>query len=212
MYHPKWFKSAPAYYPDKKLRFTDEGKNMTFKKCLPFVDALNAGYIIELRKDIIVQENSIGNNNNFDIAWNADEQVIKIHNSNTKLIDPPDSYHSQVITYLWNYITKTPKGYSCLFTEPLAYPNSVLKAIPAIVDTDAKVLNFHLSMWLKKGFTGIIKKGTPIAQIIPFKRDNWSMSSSFLQDGEYEVEVETGFNATMNNYYRNTSWSRKKYK
>ena len=38
------------------------------------------------------------------------------------------------------------------------------------------------------------------------------MSSSFLQDGEYEVEVETGFNATMNNYYRNTSWSRKKYK
>ena len=50
LYHPKWFKSAPAYYPDKKLRFTDEGKNMTFKKCLPFVDALNAGYIIELRK------------------------------------------------------------------------------------------------------------------------------------------------------------------
>ena len=38
------------------------------------------------------------------------------------------------------------------------------------------------------------------------------MSSSFLEDGEYDIQVETGFNATMNNYYRNNSWSRKRFK
>ena len=41
--------------------------------------------------------------------------------------------------------------------------------IPAIVDTDKEVLNFHFPMWLKEEFTGIITKGTPLAQIIPFK-------------------------------------------
>ena len=48
--------------------------------------------------------------------------------------------------------------------------------------TDKEVLNFHLPMWLKKDFIGIIKKGTPIAQIIPFKRDNWT-ANKFSQRG-----------------------------
>lgn len=210
--HPDWYKNTPSFYPENKLRFNDEGKNMTFKKCLPFIDSLNAGYVIELRKDILIQENSNDDSNHFDITWNADEQLIKIHNSNTKLIDPPENYHRQVVTYQWNYITQTPKGYSCLFTEPLAYQNSVFKAIPAIVDTDKEVLNFHLSMWLKKDFTGIIPKGTPIAQIIPFKRDDWKMESSYLGEGEYDIKVETGFNASIINHYKKTSWTRKRYK
>ena len=42
MYKPTWYSMSPVYMsdgtPDKKLKMTDEGKNMTFKKCLPFID------------------------------------------------------------------------------------------------------------------------------------------------------------------------------
>ena len=84
--------------------------------------------------------------------------------------------------------------------------------IPAIVDTDKEVLNFHFPMWLKKNFTGIITKGTPLAQIIPFKRESWTMKTEYLADGELDVLAENGFNATMQNHYRDTSWTKKKFK
>lgn len=212
LYKPKWYSESPVYSPGNELRFTDEGKNMTFKKCLPFIDGLKAGYILELRKDIIVQDNDDNDTNNFDISWNSDELVIGIHNSNTQLINPPDGYHSQVVTYIWNYIVKTPKGYSTIFCEPYGFQNDVFKAIPAIVDTDGKALNFHLSLWLKKGFKGIVPKGTPLVQMIPFKRENWNSNVSSLEDGEYEILSETTFNATMQNNYKNNSWNRKQYK
>ena len=210
---PEWYSEAPLYYSfgskDDRLKMTDEGKNMTFKKCIPLIDGLKSGYIVELRKDLIVQENKDGQ---FDIQWNSDDLVITVHNSASNLVEAPYGYNSQVINYIWNTIIKTPKGYSCLITHPLGFNDTALRMIPAVVDTDKEVLNFHLPMWLKKDFIGIIKKGTPIAQIIPFKRDNWTAKNSFLKDGEYEVLAENGFNATMQNHYRDTSWSKKRFK
>tara|TARA_R110002020_G_scaffold472837_2_gene701330 strand:+ start:896 stop:1645 length:750 start_codon:yes stop_codon:yes gene_type:complete len=211
-YKPTWYKESPLYSPGNKFKFTKENKNMTFKKCLPFIDGINAGYILELRKDIFIQENSTDESNTFDITWNSDELVIGIHHSNTKLITPPEGYHSQVVTYIWNYIVQTPKGYSTLFCEPLGYQNGVLKAIPAVVDTDAKALNFHLSLHLRKGFTGLIPKGTPLVQIIPFKRESWTHEVSNLELGEHTILQETTFNATIFNNYRDLSWSKKDYK
>jgi hypothetical protein len=211
-YKPQWYKDAPLYSPGNKFQFTEENKNMTFKKCLPFIDGINAGYILETRKDIFVQTNSTDDSNLFDLRWNSDELVVGIHHSNTKLMEQPEGYHSQVVTYIWNYIIKTPKGYSTLLCEPLGYPNGVLKAIPAVVDTDAKALNFHLSLHLKKGFTGVIPKGTPLVQMIPFKRDNWKHEVSTLELGKHEMLQETTFNATIFNNYRNLSWSKKDYK
>lgn len=212
LYKPDWYKSSPLYSPGGKFKFTKENKNMTFKKCLPFIDGLNAGYILELRKDIFVQENTSDDSNTFDITWNSDELVVGIHHSNTTLITPPEGYHSQVVTYIWNYIVKTPKGYSTLFCEPMGYPNGILKAIPAVVDTDAKALNFHLSLHLRKGFTGLIPKGTPLVQIIPFKRESWKHEVSHLEPGEHELLQETTFNATIFNNYKDLSWNKKDYK
>ena len=213
MYKPTWYSMSPVYMsdgtPDKKLKMTDEGKNMTFKKCIPFIDTMKSGYIVELRKDMIVQHNK---DNVFDLQWNSDELLFTIHNSSTNIIEPPAGYNSQVINYIWNTIIQTPKGYSSLITQPFGWHNTALKMIPAIVDTDKQVLNFHFPMWLKEEFTGIIPKGTPLAQIIPFKREGWTMETDYLADGELDVLAENGFNATMQNHYRDTSWTKKKFK
>ena len=137
LYKPSWYSLSPVYMsngtPDKKLMMTDEGKNMTFKKCLPFIDTMKSGYIVELRKDMIVQHNK---DNVFDLQWNSDELLFTIHNTSTNIIEPPSGYNSQVVNYIWNTIIKTPKGYSCLITQPFGWHDTPLKMIPAIVDTD----------------------------------------------------------------------------
>lgn len=213
LYMPQWYSEAPIYYSfgkkDDSLKMTDEGKNMTFKKCIPLIDGLKSGYIVELRKDLLVQDNKDGV---FDIQWNSDDLIITVHNSASNLVDPPYGYNSQIINYIWNTIIRTPKGYSSLICHPFGYNDTALRMITAVVDTDKDVLNFHLPMWLKKDFVGIIPKGTPIAQIIPFKRDNWKAENNFLDDGEYEVLAENGFNSKMENHYRDTSWSKKRFK
>ena len=186
---------------------TDEGKNMTFKKCIPLIDGLKSGYIVELRKDIIVQDNKDGE---FDIQWNSDDLEITVHNSASNLVEAPYGYNTQVINYIWNTIIKTPKGYSCLITHPLGFNDTALRMIPAVVDTDKEVLNFHLPMWLKKDFIGIIKKGTPIAQIIPLKGITGLQRIVFSKMVNMKCLAENGFNATMQNHYRDTSWSKKR--
>ena len=50
---------------------------MLLKKVYSLIDGLKSGYIVELRKDIIVQDNKDGE---FDIQWNSDDLVITVHN------------------------------------------------------------------------------------------------------------------------------------
>jgi len=77
---------------------------------------------------------------------------------------------------------KTPPGYSCLFVQPL-HRESVFTIMPGIVDTDTynNPVNFPFVLNDTK-FQGIIPAGTPIAQVIPFKRDSWRMSLGGEED------------------------------
>lgn len=71
-----------------------------------------------------------------------------------------------------------------MIVKPLGFNDLILHAVPAIVDTDINVQSFDLPMWIKQGYEGIIPKGTPLAQVIPFKRDNWSSSYELNQSLE----------------------------
>jgi hypothetical protein len=59
---PKWFVNANPYsggdgYPnDNKLHFRNKDANATYKKCVPLLDGLSAGYIIPLWTDVMVEQ------------------------------------------------------------------------------------------------------------------------------------------------------------
>lgn len=65
---PEWYRKSPHYFYDgkkeKKARFVPGTghKNLTFKHCMPFLDALNVGYIVELQSDI---QCSVDDDNNY---------------------------------------------------------------------------------------------------------------------------------------------------
>jgi hypothetical protein len=212
---PEWFtKSSPHYgsniFPDDgKLHFRNKYANNTYKKCVPLLDSLSSGYIISLWADVMVeQENGFPQ-----IYWKTLHDVFSLHGEPSREIPAPAGYQQLVYKYNNCWIPQTPKGYSCLIVSPLGYNNLPFKAIPAIIDSDSSTLELPFPSWIKEGFEGIVEKGTPIAQIIPFKRDNWESTFDYYEDGEYyNIIEERGFNSTMVGNYLKNHHSKKKFK
>ena len=131
---PKWFTDASPYAPlpnypqDNKLHFRNRNANTTYKKCVPLLDSLSAGYIIPLWADVMIEQN-----NGFpEIYWKTHSDIFLIHGEFSREIPAPEGYDQIVYKYLNCWIPQTPKGYSCLITSPLGYNNLPFHAVPAI--------------------------------------------------------------------------------
>ena len=211
---PKWFVDAKPYSHrpgepnDGKLHFRDRTANATYKKCVPLLDSLSAGYLIPLWADVMIEQGD-----GFpEIYWKTIDSVFSLHGQPSREIPAPAGYDQVVYKYLNCWIPQTPKGYSCLITSPLGYNNLPFKAVPAIVDTDSSTLELVFPMWVKTGFEGIVEKGTPMVQIIPFKRDDWDSTFDYYEDGQYKnVIEEKNFNSTMVGHYLKNHHSKKKF-
>ena len=106
--------------------------------------------------------------------------------SQSSSYEVPEGFSKTVFKYYHGWIIETPKDYSCLITHPIGYPNLPIKTITGIIDTDSLKTFANSPFVIKEGFEGIIEKGTPMFQIIPFKRDSWK--------AEYELMgKETNF-------------------
>jgi hypothetical protein len=69
----------------------------------------------------------------------------------------------------------TEPGYSCMFIQPM-HRESVFTIFPGVVDTDKYISCVNFPFVLNDlSFEGLIPAGTPIAQVIPFKRDSFKM-------------------------------------
>ena len=82
----------------------------------------------------------------------------------------------------------------------------------AVIDYDKTTHALFPPMFLKEGFEGIVEKGTPMFQIIPFKRNNWQSKFSFLEDGEDLMKFDRDVTATLVNNYVKNFWEKKSYK
>ena len=213
---PKWFLDMDPYsdksfdFPsDKKLHFRNRTANATFKKCVPLLDGMSAGYIIPLWADVMIEQQ-----NGFpEIFWKTQADIFEIHGESSRRIPAPTGYDQVVYKYLNCWIPQTPKGYSCLIIPPLGYNDLAFKAVPAVVDTDKSTLELVFPMWIKTSFEGVVEKGTPIVQIIPFKRDDWNSTFDYYENGEYKSIIEErNFNSTMVGHYLKNHHSKKKFK
>lgn len=85
--------------------------------------------------------------------------------------------------------------------------------MPGIVDTDkyASPVNFPFILNDIK-FTGLIPAGTPIAQVIPFKRDSWKMNFGSEKEITASIKSDKTLKRKFFDVYRNTFWSSKDFK
>lgn len=208
---PEWYKKKKPLMNDaqKHVVNPDRTKNVTVKWCNPFGDALGAGYFLFLENDISVTvENGVQ-----DLTWiNGGKNFISTHAKEQvapELI--PEGYSDQPWKFMNPWAIKTPKGYSTTFTHPLNRPELPFITLAGVVDTDDYNLPVHFPFLIKANFEGIIEAGTPIAQVIPFKRESWKAEIIDF-DPDKKIQIEAPFLRKIFRPYKLLYWKRKEYK
>lgn len=217
---PNWFRSAPRYQNNEKEMIANKDSgyhNLTVRHCMPFIDAMTSGYFLTTWTDIKIERK----NGEISISY-EDENVVnnmgfpqlqyqKYFQSNIPQMQGYDPF-----LYAWSiyWRIKSPEGTSCLFTQPLNNPDLPFITMSGVIDTDkwygSDVLNFAL----RENFEGVIPKGTPFVQIIPFKRESWKTEISYEIDQESKAKRNLVTNKRFekeSGYYRDNIWSTKRY-
>lgn len=221
---PDWYKSLPMFH----TKFQDP----TLKACVPFLDSLTAGYLLPMPQDMIINFNHLDENGeravSYQFANQASEETNALGlNLNThpefhpkfQLGDEEHVYHKKnkgfpYAKILNPWIIKTPPGYSCLFIPPMHRSQDYFSILPGIVDTDTFDMKINFPFVLHghkhEEFKVLIKQGTPYVQIIPFKRNNWTMSFK-THTNEHKKNLFK-YNLNLIHKYRNKYWNKKSWK
>lgn len=204
-YLPEWYKSM-SLYSNKNVPGM-QGHSLTLKGCQPFLDAISSGYYILLNADVVV---SIDKDNNHIIEWRTESSIVSVHTIDQVMgVGVSNDYSN--FPFKWNnfYVIKTPKNYSSLFIHPVGFNDLPFTSFSGVVDTDQFNIPVHFPFLIKKDFEGVIKRGTPIIQVIPFKRDQWKM-----EIGEVEKNIEAKYHSLLSSIrssYKKNFWSKKYY-
>lgn len=203
---PNWYKTLESYIGGERKPNGNGVTSATIKKCMPVFDAISAGYLILLPADIYV---SIKDGSPY-YEW-ANHNLINFH----PIMQAPNHPQANGLAYpkftnLWGI--ETPKGYSTLFVQPF-HRESPFTILPGIVDTDkyTSPVNFPFVM-NNPSFEGLIEAGTPIAQVIPFKRDGWKMKLGGKKDIEKIASVDSQLKSGFFDRYKRFFRSNKEYK
>jgi hypothetical protein len=165
---PDWYRRLPGVDRDA-LSATNDG--ITVKRCLPFLDAMVAGWVIPLAATVRLHIHDGGKV--VDSGWELDRTMVSNHAPFQVAGNP---YEPRPALKLHNYWTiRTAPGWSCLFVPPLNRPHPVIEVFSGIVDTDrfTNEINFPFVAIADDG-VHVLEQGTPIVQVIPFRRERSS--------------------------------------
>jgi hypothetical protein len=191
---PQWYKDIPG------------GKeNINVKRCMPFLDSISVGYIQKTWTDIYVENNN--------------EKVSFLHNHKVTMFLSREQTHIPVSEYYyqtefiwqrpWSIIL--PDGMSALITHPINRIDLPFTTMSGVVDFDKSIHApiGNIPFFIKKDFVGLIPKGTPMFQILPFERNKWqSEKQSFSQKFWQEKINEKG---NVLGFYKKKIWQKKHF-
>lgn len=203
---PDWYKNMDSYIGGEKKPTGQGGTAATVKRCMPVFDAMTAGYIITLPADVYV---SIKDEQQY-FEW-SDLGLVQFH----PIEQAPEHPAKKPYAYpKWinHWSIKTPKGYSTLFVQPF-HREAPFTILPGIVDTDEYYAPVNFPMVINDPkFEGMIPKGTPIAQVIPFKRESWSMEFGNQKDIEDQANITRKLQTKFFDSYKSMFRAAKEYK
>lgn len=222
---PDWFRKGESFLSretNKVASKDDPFKTAGMKGCMPFFDSLTSGYLLLTWADVEITKNDDdGGLVEFkylepDIYGKPTEtnndyrMIIERTGDLGHTIPRPvgHSYNHMAWSSQWGM--SLPKGWSLLITHPMNRFDLPFTTMSAIMESDRFSPNGNIPFFIQKGWTGIIPKGTPFAQIVPIKRSSWisTFSKMTTKDKFLAIsarEVDYGF-------YRSKIWVPKKYK
>lgn len=177
---PDWYKTLNSYSSNKKEPLKEPaGVPTTIKRCMPVFDSITAGYILFTPYDVFVTQEQLEEGSSKlqpYYHWKGNK-FIEFHPIGQAPNYPNNSGHTEAFPKFMNqWGIKTPKGYSTIVLQPM-HRESVFTILPGIVDTDKYDTAINFPFVLNDiNFSGLIPAGTPMAQVVPFKRDSWKMN------------------------------------
>lgn len=207
---PEWYKNTNSYINNEKKPTITDASVGTIKRCMPVFDAISCGYTLYTFTDIYVSQkdgmpfyqwssfNPISFHPTNQAADHPSRGSLKNNGSYPKFNNP------------WSI--KTPKGYSTLFIQPM-HRESNFTILEGIVDTDEYTppvnFPFVLNDW---SWEGMIPAGTPMAQVIPFKRENWKIKIGNEKDYKEQKSKAEYLSTSFFDSYKNKFRKFKEYK
>lgn len=212
---PEWFKKMKNHFGEFK-----DYNNPTIKKCVPVLDSITSGYIILNPAEVVFTQQKD------EVTWRYKDQLheyleemnlgIELHNTQQISKEMCDSSEYEIaFKYINPWRIKTPKNYSCIFTNPFNNKVDNIRIITGIVDTDEYKSNINFPFFLKKmklGESFVLKKNAPIALVFPFLRDSWKMQIKKEKKNE-ELTKKENFKlfSLIEDNYKKCIWKKKKY-
>ena len=191
---PKWYKDAGLYLSGDKDYTTTQ---LTFKGCPAILDSMLQGYILPLWTDIYVEPTGGINEGHpllggrsvpkFSCGQTNRAQVVESqHPDASRSFEPFKEMSTCPVTFKFNspWILKTPKDYSMLCIPPMNNRDSRFEAVAGIICSDefTTYINIPFIWKAPSDYEGIIKQGTPLVQMIPFKREEFKQEIGFTTD------------------------------
>lgn len=211
----------PAPYPAQKLmpdwfkhlqpKIENKLQSSTIKRCPPFLDAMCAGWIIPLAADVefVTNEDASG----VSYKWNFDKPMVENHTAaqiagHGALPKPP-------MKWLNYWYIQIPKNHVALFVPPLNRPDERFTCFSGMVNAeymgqgDLEYINFPF-FFTKPNFTGIIKAGTPLVQLIVMPKQELKGKVRSITKADVELNARTRRRLKSHeSHYRNRLWRKK---
>ncbi len=174
---------------------------------------MSMGWIIPLAADVEIKSNNDASG--IEYNWQFHRSMIENHAKDQVTNEKCPAPHADQPPMKWMnwWAIKCPPGYSLLFVPPLNRPNKHFTIFSGLVDADGyfEFINFPF-VWNTPNFHGIIPAGTPLAQVIPIKRDTLLKNSivrEFTEQDNKDIETTRAKRRSHISYYRDKVWVRK---
>jgi len=210
-YMPDWYKNLknPHYIDKEKPILSKILKPKTVKQCPSFVEMFKEGYMLLAPCDYWL---SIDNDK---VEWRTPINYETFHSngevgyhSDSQFVNhlPSKSNIKAVFKIILPYGIFGPKNYSIkILPVPYSFNND-FHANYGIQDLDTTFeLNIQINYTSDKKEI-LIQKGTPIALIIPYKKEKFKVTYEYLHDSKYKNKVVSQkfklINSFNNRYYK----------
>lgn len=215
---PDWFKDMPRFFDIDESIEAPRRWPGTIKDCPAVHDSMTFGYTLFLPADIWFDATK--NEVAFDIGSfgqgsrinDADFPYVIGHDRrSTKDYISIYDFHEESMKWHPYWGIRTDEGFSTMFTHPIHRNDLPFQTVTAIVDTDQFAARSPFSFFIKKGFKGLVPRGTPMMQVIPFRReDDWQMKIVEPDAHDYHMKQQM-LQSVFTQPYKKLFWKRKKF-
>lgn len=217
---PNWYKEAKVLQKGvtkenlKDYQRAGLQTPVTFKACVPFADAMTSGYLFTLPCDIEIVSTDKGCT--VIVLDDSFKQFVEMRHPMDGFHHPEGYYESH---FHWHTIwgVEAPYGWSVLFTQPLNRYELPFLTTSGIVDSDMSHISGRIPFFVKKGYNGVLPKGTPFMQLIPIQRADWRSEIELLPRDQQLIksavsqEVYRPKEFPFYGAYKKLKWARKSY-